>query len=183
MPKRTGHGKKPSIKRSKALSKGSRMTRNCVPTEYMNNLSFILNVATTNTSPQRGVLLNRFEEPDSRITGMHAGAVTLYDRNDEEMYEQTARDLSQAGFYGDKVTFFSQWVDRTGKVVDTTKRTYSNKKHYFTAEEMIDNIVKFERVDRPKSSWFGGVDCHHVFFDGLRPDKKLKGAYHICWGS
>ena len=181
MPNRAPLVQKRSKEKSNSLIR--KEARKSGPTEYMNNLNFVLTIATTNTSPQRGILLNRFEEPDSRITDIVAGAVTVYDRNDNEVYEQTACDLSQAGFYGDKITFFSKRVDQTGKVVDTTKRTYCNKKHYFTAKEMIDNIVKFERVDRPKSSWFGGVDCHHVFFEGMRPDKKLKGAYHICWGS
>ena len=52
---------------------------------------------------------------------------------------------------------------------------------FFTAQEMIDNIIVFERIDRPKTSWFGGVDCHHVYFEGLRPDEK--GSYHLFWGS
>ena len=52
----------------------------------------------------------------------------------------------------------------------------------FTVSEVVKAVEKFERVDRPKSKWFGGIDCHHVFFEGLCPNAE-KNAFCIRWGS
>ena len=48
-------------------------------------------------------------------------------------------------------------------------------------QEMVDMVVEFEKVDRPKTSWFGGIDAHHVYFEGLC--KQKDGSYSVCWGS
>ena len=43
-------------------------------------------------------------------------------------------------------------------------------------------IVQFEKLDRPKSLWFGGVDCHqthHVFFEGIYLSTSLSGIQHF----
>ena len=58
--------------------------------------------------------------------------------------------------------------------------TFKNDKGYFTVRELVDNIVEFEKEDRLASDWFGGVDTHHRFFEGIYKDKD---AYRICWGS
>jgi hypothetical protein len=34
---------------------------------------------------------------------------------------------------------------------------------------------------RPKTKWSGGIDCHHIFFEGLH---HVEGkGYRIFWGS
>ena len=40
---------------------------------------------------------------------------------------------------------------------------------YFTAKEVVDAVVAFEKNDLPKSYWFGGLDCHRIFFEGTPP--------------
>lgn len=153
------------------------------PTEYMNNLNFVLNIATTKTAPQCGMLLNRFEEPDSKIIHLSVPSVGLYNNQSNECEEQTKDDLKRVGFYGSYVILYNERIDEAGNVTNTTKRTYTNKKGYFTVYEMIKNIVKFESVERPKSLWFGGVDCHHVFFEGIHSNSALNGSYCVSWGS
>ena len=72
------------------------------------------------------------------------------------------------------------WTYRTGAVVDETRMTHTNSSGCFTVGEVVRLFERFERIDRPKSRWFGGIDCHHVYFEGLRP---YDDAYAICWGS
>merc|ERR1712070_75643 len=48
--------------------------------------------------------------------------------------------------------------------------------------KVVASIEAYERIDRAKTKWFGGVDCHHVFFEGIFPNA-TKDAYGICWGS
>lgn len=50
------------------------------------------------------------------------------------------------------------------------------------ARYLFDCIEKVDSLQRPNSVWFGGVDCHHTFFEGLTFDEQ-KGAYLAMWGS
>ena len=55
----------------------------------------------------------------------------------------------------------------------------------FTVRALFEAIAKFEAVSRPQTEWFGGVDTHHVFFEGLYEQLEV-GALHrygISWGS
>ena len=60
--------------------------------------------------------------------------------------------------------------------------SYRNTLGFFTVVEVVAIIVEFERIDRPKSQWFGGIDCHHVSFEGLRLNSNSDGdAFCISW--
>ena len=59
--------------------------------------------------------------------------------------------------------------------------SFCNHTGYFSIQEMVDTVVEFEKVDRPKTGWFGGIDAHHIFFGGLCKEKD--GSYRIRWWS
>ena len=67
-------------------------------------IRFALDIETSNTAPQAGMLLNRFEEADSVITQLHAGPIRKYDRSIDEDYpelvELSADEKAQPGFIG-----------------------------------------------------------------------------------
>jgi hypothetical protein len=50
----------------------------------------------------------------------------------------------------------------------------------FTVRDLAGAIATTERASRGSSEWFGGIDVHHVFFEGIEDDD---GAWRICWGS
>lgn len=152
------------------------------PTALMNNLYFVLNIKTSNTAPQRGMLMNRFEQPDSVIQGISHTPITKYNSSRQEHEELSANELKEPGFYGDTMTMKSVWKDDSGAVVAKTKKTFKNTKGFFTIKQVAANIVKFEIKDRPKTKWFGGIDAHHVFFEGLRPNSR-GDTYSVFWGS
>ena len=52
---------------------------------------------------------------------------------------------------------------------------------HFTVRDLIAAIEKTERETRPKGKWFGGIDVHHVFFEGL--SRGEDGTWSINWGS
>ena len=170
--------KKAPLTRCKVLSS----TRSCGPTPMLRSVTFVAHVETTNTSPQQGMLLNRFEEPDSEIVSLHAGPIERFDRALNEHIELTRDELQQPGFIGSELPLESIWKARDGRTVAETRRTYKTHKGFFTVSEVVKAVEKFDRVDRPKSKWFGGVDCHHVFFEGLCPNAE-KNAFCVCWGS
>lgn len=146
------------------------------------HVQFLLSIETTNTAPQQGMLLNRLEAPDSQITNITHTDIDYYDKKKDALISLTDDELKRPGFIGDSITFHSIWTNKDDEVVAQTKRTFTNTKGYFTIQQMVDNIVKFELLDRPKTCWFGGVDCHHVYFEGISKNEDNK-TYGIHWGS
>lgn len=63
---------------------------------------------------------------------------------------------------------------------DAIQFTAPNGKH-FTVQDLLDMVIECERQTRGKTHWFGGIDRHHVFFEGmsLRED----GTWVTHWGS
>ena len=51
----------------------------------------------------------------------------------------------------------------------------------FTLRELLQAIEETERQTRPRTEWFGGVDVHHVYFEGLHLADD--GSWEIYWGS
>jgi len=51
----------------------------------------------------------------------------------------------------------------------------------FTARDLLMAVEETERRTRSETEWFGGIDVHHVFFEGLHEAKD--GALRVSWGS
>jgi hypothetical protein len=51
----------------------------------------------------------------------------------------------------------------------------------FTVRELTAAIEDTERKTRGASEWFGGIDVHHRFFEGIRLGDD--GVWAISWGS
>tara|TARA_B100000482_G_C12579713_1_gene287370 strand:+ start:105 stop:608 length:504 start_codon:yes stop_codon:yes gene_type:complete len=164
--------KKPIVQRKKLKS---------VITKAVNNLIFTLDIKTTKTAPQRGMLLNRFEEPDSQIKEINVSDVTYYDR--EEIVPYSRAELKQMpGYTEPTMTFMNVWRNMdTNEITGTTSMTF-NKEGGFSCWDVVQNILAFEKLDRPKSRWFGGVDCHHIFYEGICFNDD-KTTLAIRWGS
>ena len=54
---------------------------------------------------------------------------------------------------------------------------------WFTVQETMEVIGKYETATRGNTKWFGGVDTHHVFFEGFDTLGSSNGRYCIGWGS
>ena len=63
------------------------------------------------------------------------------------------------------------------------KKTFECPNGHLTCSEMVEVIIDFERNSghRGHKSWFGGIDCKWVNFEGLC--KVSDGAYCIVYGS
>ena len=159
------------------------MTRSDGPTLAIDQLIFQLYIQTSNTcAPTVPLSMMRFEQEDSRIISLSASSPQYYDPVEQDLDDLTPDQLECKGYVGYRLPIESIWQDRAGRVVAETRKTFTNRKGYFTIKEVIDAVERFERIDRPKTCWFGGVDCHHVFFEGLRLNRKST-AYTIMWGS
>lgn len=104
------------------------------------------------------------------------------DEDDENSYgfvDLTPDDLAQPGFIGDTMTLESSHVLASSH---RSERTYSNDKGYFTIAEVVQAIIKFELVDRPKCSPYGCIDESHIYFEGLEPNE-MNDAFTIAWSA
>lgn len=52
---------------------------------------------------------------------------------------------------------------------------------YFTVRDLIQAVEKTESTLRGKTEWLGGIDVHHIYFEGLEATKP--GHFEILWGS
>jgi hypothetical protein len=53
--------------------------------------------------------------------------------------------------------------------------------NYFTVKDMIEVIEKLEMLTRKNSIWLGGIDLHHIYFEGMIEEKD--NVFKIQWGS
>ena len=157
------------------------------PTPYLESLNFELYLETSKPEKQTGLLLNRFEDKGSKLLNISiAGDGPMrWDDNIEDFIEC---DLQEKGFIGKELTLCNRYFDKKkGKnkeIISETVSTITNDVGYFTCAEVVDHILEFEKCDRPKTEWFGGIDCHHTHFEGLCPNRGEWGdGYNICWGS
>ena len=107
-------------------------------------------------------------------------------------------DLNKPGYYGNQITFQQCYInEETETIIADNQKTYRNNKGFFTIEELVENIVDFEKLDRPSTKWFGCIDCHHTCYEGIYPNKEKTmvqidlnndifipvTSYYISWGS
>ena len=159
------------------------------PTPYLESLSFELALETSKPQKKAGKLLNRFEEKDSKLLSVSIDSNGVRRWKDDKD-DPVECDLEEKGFVGKKLIlchryFGTQGVaGRCGEMISETVSTITNEVGYFTCGEVIDHILDFEKCDRPKTKWFGGIDCHHIWFEGLGENTGEAGdGYHVCWGS
>lgn len=53
---------------------------------------------------------------------------------------------------------------------------------YFTVKQLWECVSHYESLTREFSDWFGGVNCHHIFYEGLSVDES-NGTLSANWGS
>ena len=86
--------------------------------------------------------------------------------------------LETIEYPNDEITFYSY---RSSNIESRTRKTFRSEGG-FTVKKLIDCKVEFEKEDRPKTNFLGGIDCSHVFFEGLNFSER-HDAYSISWGS
>lgn len=52
---------------------------------------------------------------------------------------------------------------------------------WFTVRDLAAAVAETERRTRQQSEWFGGMDVHHIFFEGIERDDD--GTWTVYWGS
>lgn len=96
-----------------------------------------------------------------------------YTYGEEDVQELTAEQLSVVVFPEPTITLCGE------AGIPTTH--YAPNGKYFTVRDMIAAVIATEAQTRGQTEWFGGIDLHHVFFEGIY--RNGDGGWRIAWGS
>lgn len=140
--------------------------------DFFNSLSGYLAIELDAPARPMAGLENIQASPDARIVRLELQA-EYYDRETGEVRPLTPAELERVVFRGRSIQLRSE----DGEPVTH----HAPNGEHFTVTELLRAVEETERQTRGQSEWFGGVDVHHVYFEGVHPAED--GAWEICWGS
>ena len=141
----------------------------------MNELSFTIEVDTdTSSYRMHPMLLNRFESSDAELTNISHTEIDRFDKTLGTTEFLTLDELRKPGCVGQLLRLANE---QSGTTADS-----KNTNGYFSIDEMVNNIVEFEKKGCRTYTWFGGVDAHHVFYEGISLCRD-GSSYNISLGS
>lgn len=139
--------------------------------EFFNNLSGRLEFELSEEpKPIAPNLANLAAPPSARLVSLHLSAEVF---EDKEFRELTAEERASLAFPEPRIMLRGT----NGASVEHQ----APKGAGFSVDELLAAVEETERQTRGGSEWFGGVDVHHAFFEGIYP--REDGTWGIAWGS
>ena len=120
--------------------------------------------------------LNKFVKPETELKSVSIPNIRKF--VDDEIVDLTVDELSEVCYEGNEITL----VVEKSEFHEGFSKTFRSP-NGFTVRQMFDNVEDFEMKARPLSNWFGGIDAHHIFFEGFNKIDGTDNHYTICWGS
>lgn len=114
-------------------------------------------------------MMNQFAEPGSKLVSMDF-IPQIYE---SDFRSPTKKELNQ-------VVLKTKTITLLGLAEKPIKFNAPNGEH-FTAGDLLNAVKETEIKTRADTEWFGGIDCHHVYYEGL--ERVSRGKYQIYWGS
>merc|ERR1712150_155897 len=121
-------------------------------------------------------LLNKFVKPDATIKSVSIMDIQKFVEDD--LVDLTADELNEVCLEGKEVTF----VKEKSQFHEGFSKTFRNE-NGFTVRQIFDIVEEFEMQARPLNKWFGGIDAHHIYFEGFDKIDGKDNHYRINWGS
>ena len=140
--------------------------------QFFNSLSGKLKIELTVPPEQIGNLDNVRATPEAKIKSLKLTA-EVFNRDAKIFRELTPEELQSVAFRASRITL-------RGEGGSTVTHAAPNGA-FFTVQDMLKAVEETERQARGNSEWLGGVDVHHVFFEGIHPGDD--GIWEIYWGS
>lgn len=126
--------------------------------EFFNSLSGKLDIELT-TPPERvGDLLNERATPDAAIVSLKLTA-EVFNEETETFRPLTPEELDSVAYRGASIRLRSEDGDPVAHAAPNGE--------FFTVRQLLQAVEETERQTRGQSEWLGGVDVHHVFFEGI----------------
>lgn len=86
------------------------------------------------------------------------------------------RELTQAEL--DSIAFDAPQIQMRGDTGEIVANDAPNGRH-FTVRDLVRAVEETELRTRGASEWLGGIDVHHIFFEGVLPE--ADGTWSLCW--
>lgn len=159
--------------------------------EFFNRLSADLDIKLTTRVKAIAGTLNLRASPKAKVASLRLRSEVMEYVNDED--DEEDEDCESTWGDDDNVTFRDLTPEELDRVVIRGKRIRlrglsgdvvshdAPNGEFFTVRELLQAVEETERQTRDRSKWFGGIDVHHCYFEGMRLDKD--GSWHIRWGS
>lgn len=139
---------------------------------FFNSLSGRLKIELDVPAEPVGNLQNLRASPAARITRLELQA-EVYEPDTEEFRPLTPEEYDAVAFRGGSIRLRSE----DGEPVLHRAPNGS----YFTVRDLLRAVEETERQTRGQSEWLGGIDVHHIFFEGIEPTDG--DVWEIYWGS
>ena len=144
------------------------------PTDLFERVYGTLEIELSEPTVPIGSSANQMAPPSARLVGLRL-VVEIEDEGSEEPRPLREDELGAPAFAAPRIRLRAESDD----IVDHDAPDGEG----FTVGQLIAAIEATERQTRGDSEWFGGVDAHHVYYEGLEPDEEEDGVWQICWGS
>ncbi|MGW4352330.1 hypothetical protein ACWELJ_09600 [Nocardia sp. NPDC004582] len=138
--------------------------------EFFNGLSGTLSIELS--EPTEDIAANLSNQRAKATAEIAALSFTPEVFQDDDFRDLTADEL-------DLVVLEATALTLQGEGEPVGHRAPNGK--WFTVRDLVAAIAETERRTRHQSQWFGGIDVHHVFFEGI--DQEADGIWRILWGS
>jgi hypothetical protein len=125
---------------------------------------------TEPTVPIAPALLNQKALPGARIKSLRLESYVFEDGGFRPLTEEE---------YG-RVALRESEIRLRGEAGEPVTHRAPNGE-YFTVRDVLRAVEETERTTRATSDWSGGVDVHHVYFEGVH--RQGDGTWSIHWGS
>ena len=144
--------------------------------EFFNSLIATLHITLTAPAEPIGMTYNLSASPEAKVPSvrLHTEADDYdTDDNTDKYRDLTPKELGSVVFRGNRIRLRGL----SGHVVAHEAANGES----FTVQDLLHAVEETERQTRDRTEWFGGVDVHHCFFEGiyLADDD----VWEIVWGS
>ena len=134
----------------------------------VSDLSFNLEITISEPTQQIGSLYNSKESPTATIKSISSSAPLAWDGDD--FHPLQANELAAVLIQKPSIKIINQVGDFTVNAPNGV---------CFTVQNTIDAVIEVESKVRGQMKWYGGVDTHHIDFEGTYAE----GILTVYWGS
>lgn len=140
--------------------------------EFFNALSGVLDIKLTEEAkPIKKLPGNLVSSSSSKVVSAKLN-LEFYNEEDDTFRALSESELNSIAFESKAIVIGSE----SGESIEH----FAKNGKSFTVKELIQTIEHTEFKTRGNTDWFGGVDVHHIFFEGLSCHE---GVWVPFWGS
>ena len=141
--------------------------------EFLNGLSGVLKITLSEPAQPVSGMMNLQASPEATLVSLEFPTPRVFLRDTKEFRPLIEEEL-------DRIVFEQPTIYLRGDSGSEVAHEAPNGRT-FTVRDLIRAVEETERQTRGETVWLGGVDVHHIFFEGIHPGED--GVWEIYWGS